>query len=69
MRLQAGQIVVEYVLMLLVAVAIALLIINLVVSRNPGNEGFLIKSWGGIIKTIGDDKTDEVSAPQSQPSP
>src|SRR4051794_19201598 len=61
LRLQAGQIVIEYVLMLLVAVALALLIINSVVSRQAGNEGFLIKAWGGIIKTIGNDKTDEIT--------
>lgn len=57
---QAGQIVVEYVLMLLVAIGIAVLMTNLIVSRQEGNEGFLIKAWGGIIETISKDPTDEV---------
>lgn len=67
-RSQAGQIVVEYVLMLLVAISIAVLIINLIVSRSEDDPGFLIKAWDGIIRTISDDKTDEVppETPQSQ---
>lgn len=60
MSMQAGQIVVEYVLMLLVAISIAVLLINFIVSREEGNEGFLIKAWGGIITTISSDPTDEV---------
>ncbi len=59
-RSQAGQIVVEYVLMLLVAISIAVLLINLIVSRKEDDPGFLIKAWNGIIKTISEDKTDEV---------
>ena len=60
LRMQAGQIVVEYVLMLLVAISIAALMINLIVSRSADDPGFLIKSWNGIIETISKDPTDEV---------
>ncbi len=54
--------------MLLVAISIAVLIINLIVSRSEDDPGFLIKAWDGIIRTISDDKTDEVppETPQSQ---
>jgi hypothetical protein len=54
--------------MLLVAITIALLVIQLIVSRTPGDEGFLIKAWGGIIDTISKDKTDEVQ-PQNPTGP
>ncbi len=66
--MQAGQIVVEYVLMLLVAISIAALMINLIASRSEDDPGFLIKSWNGIITTISNDKTDEVppANPQGQ---
>ncbi|MCB0343312.1 MAG: hypothetical protein H6626_08020 [Pseudobdellovibrionaceae bacterium] len=55
-----GQIVVEYVLLLMVGVSLALIITRLVVSRNPDpdDQGFLIKTWSAIIQTIGDDTAD-----------
>jgi len=50
-----GQVIVEYVLLLVVAVALATIIVTQVVQRNPDSPGFLIKKWGEIQKTIGDD--------------
>ena len=52
---QAGQVVVEYVLLLVVAVALATLITNLIVSRDEESPGFLITKWQQIITFIGDD--------------
>jgi uncharacterized protein (UPF0333 family) len=53
----SGQIVVEYILLLIVAVVLALVITNIMVSRGD-NEGFVITKWKEIISTIGSDKTD-----------
>ncbi len=52
---EGGQVIVEYVLLLVVAVAMATIIVTQVVQRNPDSPGFLIKKWGEIQKTIGDD--------------
>jgi hypothetical protein len=58
---ESGQIVVEYILLLVVAVALAALITSKMVSRNPSNEGFLIQAWDGMIKAIGADTADDVT--------
>ena len=55
-----GQIVVEYVLLLTVLLALATLIINFTISRSPGNEGFIIQKWMGIVETISQDYPDSV---------
>lgn len=52
---QDGQVVVEYVLLLVVAVALATIVVTQVVQRDPDSPGFLIKKWGDIQKAIGDD--------------
>lgn len=56
-----GQIVVEYVLLLVVGVSIAALITSTVVSRNPENPGFLVKKWIDMIKLIGEDTADDLN--------
>lgn len=60
-----GQIVVEYILLLIVAVTIALLITNTMVSRSPNNTGFLILKWRQIIDLIGQDTADDPIVPQN----
>ena len=55
---QSGQIVVEYVLLLIVAIALAALITKGFVSRDPGSPGFLITSWNSLITQIGADHAD-----------
>lgn len=55
---QKGQVVIEYVLLLIVGVSLAALITTLMVSRNPSSPGFLIVKWTEIIKVIGDDYPD-----------
>ena len=60
LRSAKGQIVVEYVLLLVVGVSIAALITSTVVSRNPENPGFLVKKWVDMIKLIGEDTADDL---------
>ncbi len=55
-----GQIVVEYVLLLVVGVSIAALITTTVVSRNPDSPGFLVQKWVDMIKLIGEDTADDL---------
>lgn len=58
---QRGQIVVEYLLLLTVAVVVATLITKTMISRDPDNPGFVLSAWQGIIQTIGADKPDDIS--------
>lgn len=60
LRGQQGQIVVEYVLLLVVGVSIAALITTSVVSRNPESPGFLVKKWVDLINLIGEDTADDL---------
>ncbi len=55
---QKGQIIVEYVLLLLVVVAIAAGIVRMVASRDPSDPGFLIDAWDRMLNTIGNDLSD-----------
>jgi len=50
-----GQIVVEYVLLLVVSVSVALVITQTMVSRSSENPGFLIKKWSELINFIAAD--------------
>lgn len=59
-RRQSGQIVVEYVLLLLVAVGVATLITKLLVSRNPEDPGVVTGAWSRVINAVGKDKADDV---------
>ena len=54
-----GQVVVEYVLLLVIAVAIATLITRELVKRDAENPGILVKKWDDILKTIGEDLPDK----------
>jgi hypothetical protein len=55
-----GQIVVEYVLLLVIGVSVAILITSMMVSRNPDSPGFLITKWLDIVRTIGADTADDL---------
>lgn len=52
---QSGQIVVEYVLLVIISVSLAALVTSMVVSRDPENPGFLIGKWIEILQAIGQD--------------
>ena len=65
-RSQRGQIVVEYVLLLIIGVTVAIIITSTMVSRNPESPGFLVKKWLDIIQTIGADTADDLK-PEDAP--
>lgn len=55
---QKGQVAVEYVLLLIVGVAIWLALVNGLMSRNPNSPGMIIKKWSEIIQVIGQDRVE-----------
>lgn len=57
---QSGQILVEYILLLLIAVSSAMILTKGLVGRrsDDGSGGILITSWHKIITTIGNDLPD-----------
>jgi hypothetical protein len=65
-RGQSGQIVVEYVLMLIIGVGLAMLITSTMVSRNPDDPGFLVQKWLLILQTIGEDTADDLKPPSPE---
>ncbi|NUN06236.1 MAG: hypothetical protein HUU57_10795 [Bdellovibrio sp.] len=54
-----GQIVVEYVLLLVIAVTISAVLVSQLVSRNADNPGILVSKWHSILTTIGSDVPDK----------
>ena len=58
---ERGQIVVEYVLLLLVVVTIASLLVREMVQRGPSPEerGFIIQGWAMLVEDIAADQADE----------
>ncbi len=54
---QQGQIVVEYLLLMVVVVSIAAVITKTFVARsdNPSEQGMVIKGWNKMIQFIGND--------------
>jgi hypothetical protein len=58
---QSGQIVLEYVLLLIIGVTMAMLITSKMASRNENSPGFLVQKWFDIIKTIGEDPSDDLA--------
>ncbi len=57
---ERGQVVVEYILLLVISVTLALLITRVMVGRDPGNPGFVISAWNAMVQEIGDDKADDI---------
>lgn len=60
LKSQSGQILVEYILLLLIAVSCATILTKALVGRRGSEEeaGAIIKSWNNIIKAIGNDLPD-----------
>ena len=52
---QRGQVVVEYVLLLVVGIALAMIILNALAKKDPENPGALIKKWEEIRRQIATD--------------
>lgn len=61
---QSGQIVVEYILLLSVAVILAALITKTMVGSDPDNPGFVLTAWRSIVTTIGADHADDIDRGQ-----
>jgi hypothetical protein len=57
---QGGQIVVEYVLLLAIAVSLALIITKTLIGRTEGSPGIVIQAWEQLIEAIGADKADDI---------
>jgi hypothetical protein len=55
---QRGQIVFEFVLLLVVSITIATMVSKRLVNRDPEEPGFLIAAWGRISQSIGSDIID-----------
>ena len=61
---QSGQLVVEYVLLLTVAAAVAVLVTTALVSR--GDEpGIIIQAWQKLLVAIGKDLPDDPTPPKN----
>jgi uncharacterized protein (UPF0333 family) len=54
-----GQIVVEYILLLVIAVGLAALLTKQLVSRNTDDPGIITSKWFQILKDIGKDLPDK----------
>ncbi len=57
-RANSGQIIVEYVLLLIISVAISTLFIKQLTSRDPDNAGVLTAKWKQILTEIAKDNPD-----------
>jgi hypothetical protein len=58
MKSQSGQIVVEYVLLLTIAVTLAMIIVTQLIKRDtedPANSGAVIQQWQSMQDAIGKD--------------
>lgn len=55
---ERGQIAIEYVLILFVAVIIAVILSKELVSRDPNDPGKIVSAWVNILQTIGKDLAD-----------
>ena len=55
---QSGQIVVEYILLMVASVGFAVVVSNSFVGRNPESPGLVIAAWSQISNAIGADIID-----------
>lgn len=55
---QKGQILVEYLLLMVIAIACAAALTNKLIGRSDTNQGIIITQWNKIITIIGNDIPD-----------
>lgn len=55
MKKNQGQVVLEYVLLLVISVSFAALVVRMFASRDVDNPGFLVQKWDELRKAIGDE--------------
>lgn len=53
-----GQVLVEYLLLLVIAVGIVTIMTRQLISRSEASPGLIIKAWDGILKSIANDVPD-----------
>ncbi len=53
-----GQILVEYLLLMVIAIGFATLLTKQLVNREEANPGIIIRAWSGFIKKISNDLPD-----------
>lgn len=59
MRNRRGQVIVEYLLIMVLVVAIAAMLTKKLVGRgDDDNQGVIVRSWSRMIKAIGNDLPD-----------
>ena len=52
---QRGQVIIEYILLLIVAMGLATIIMKSIVKRDPNEAGFLMERWQAMIDQIAKD--------------
>lgn len=62
LRSQSGQIVIEYILLLVIAVAISAILVRGLANRTEGSEGLIVERWKMIQQEIGNDLPDRCAA-------
>ncbi|MES2767911.1 MAG: hypothetical protein V4596_02095 [Bdellovibrionota bacterium] len=55
---QGGQVIIEYILLMVIVVGIAAAILKGVIHRDKSEAGFLIQAWSDLVQTIGNDCVD-----------
>lgn len=53
-----GQILVEYLLLMVIAIGCVTLLTKSLVNRSDAKSGMLIKAWNGVLKSISNDLPD-----------
>ncbi len=59
MKRNAGQVIIEYILLLVVAATIAAIIVKGLASRDENSPGMVVKKWIEIQTEIGNDLPDQ----------
>lgn len=63
LRNHRGQLIIEYILLLVISVTLALMITKALVNRNADNPGVLIARWHRMLNMIGLDYADGPDEP------
>lgn len=58
LRSNKGQVLVEYILLMVITISFATILIKSLVSREDGNRGMVIKQWDTLLKKLGNDVPD-----------
>ena len=58
LRSNRGQILVEYILLMVITISFATMLVKALVSREDGKQGMVVKQWDNMLKKIGNDLPD-----------